>query len=125
MKGLVREINAFALVGVAATLVHVGSGMALTEGLHLRPLPANALAFSLALVVSYLGQTLVTFRVQAVRPRAMLRYAATACAVFAANQAIVAAVVYGLGWSYLAALIVVVGLVSPLSFIVTKRWSLA
>ena len=119
-----REVNVFAVVGVVATAVHVAVGLAAAKALDVPPLVANTIAFFAALAVSYLGNTKLTFRVPALRWRAAFRYAVLTGAGFALNQAIVAIVVYRLGWDYAVALAIVVVTIPPLTFMVAKYWAL-
>lgn len=122
MRALAEPLR-FAAVGVAATAVHVIVGLSLARYAGLAPWSANIAAFSAALAVSYLGNSLVTFRVDARRPHALARFALVSALAFALNQSIVM-LLTGTGWSYAAALAVVVLIVPAATYLAAKHWAL-
>lgn len=64
MRDLLGRGLRFGIVGVLATLLHVAVATGCIEGLGFAPWLANAVAFVSATVVSFVGQTLWSFRSQ-------------------------------------------------------------
>lgn len=118
-----REIFRFAVVGASASAVHAAVGIT-ASWLGLVPLAANTAGFIAALGVSYLGNSLWTFGVDAARPKAFARFVVLALAAFASNQAIVYGLTAKLGWSYAASLLVVLATVPALTFLAARSWAL-
>ncbi|HEX6867020.1 MAG TPA: GtrA family protein, partial [Caulobacteraceae bacterium] len=89
------------------------------------PLAANTLAFICALGVSYLGNAIVTFRVEPWRFSAFVKFAALALASFGMNQAIVYGLTVRMGWPFWLSLVVVLATAPPVTFLLAKLWALA
>lgn len=123
MRALAEPLR-FAAVGLTATAVHVAVGLTLASIFGLAPWAANIAAFVVALVVSYVGNSIVTFRVRAARADAFAKFAFMSGCGFVLNQGIVVALT-GLGWTYAAALAVVVAIVPAATFFAAKYWALA
>ena len=122
---LPRQIVRFGLVGGAASATHFAVGLSLERFAHLAPWLANIFAFLTALGVSYLGNSVITFEVEARRAGAFARFALVSAVAFAMNQSIVWALTGLAAWPYWAALLVVLVVVPPLTFVVSKYWALA
>jgi len=120
-----RQLPWFALFGIAASATHFAVALSAAHFLAMDPLTANTLAFLCALGVSYLGNAIVTFRVDAWRFVAFVKFAALAAVAFAANQAIVFGLTVRMGWPFWASLLVVLAVVPPLTFALAKLWALA
>ena len=120
-----RQLPWFVIFGVAASATHVAVALSAARWLGMAPLTANTLAFVVALGVSYLGNAIVTFRVEPWRLRAFLKFCVLAVAGFILNQAVVYALTVRLGWPFWASLMVVVALVPPATFLLAKLWALA
>ena len=120
-----RELPWFAVIGVAASVTHVIVALSAARWLGMAPLTANTVAFCVALCVSYLGNAVVTFRVEPWRLRAFLKFCVLAVAGFILNQAIVYGLTVRLGWPFWASLLVVVALVPPATFVLSKVWAFA
>ncbi|WP_293575214.1 GtrA family protein [Phaeobacter sp.] len=88
----------FACVGVGVAglyvLLYVGF---LGQGLDVWL--ANALAFGLAILVQYIGQTAWTFRQNLVAPRQALRFVLTICLGFVTSAVLTGLIAPALGWS--------------------------
>ena len=121
---LARQAVCFGLVGLAATATHVAVGLGAAHAFGWAPAAANVLAFCVALGVSYLGNSLLTFAVTPTRGR-FVRFGLLSLAAFALNQGLVMLLTGPAAWSYAASLAVVVVTVPPLTFLLSKRWALA
>lgn len=120
-----RQLPWFAVFGIAASATHFAVALSAAHWLEMPPLSANALAFLTALGISYLGNAIVTFRVEPWRFAAFLRFAILAAASFAMNQAIVWALTVRMGWPFWGSLLVVLATVPPVTFLLAKVWALA
>lgn len=125
MSRLRGEVVRFILVGAAASGTHFAIGLALNQLAHVVAWQANIVAFLGALGVSYLGNTLFTFGVEARRAGAFARFFAMSAAAFALNQGLVWTLTGPAHWPYWAALMVVLAVVPPITFLVSKHWALA
>ena len=87
-----REVASFGLVGLAASLTHICAAIFLTETAGLAPWLANIPAFFIAVPVSYLGHSYLTFlahhhgREHAISDTSFRRFLLTASTGFALNQ---------------------------------------
>ena len=120
-----RQLPWFAVFGVAASATHFVVALAAARFLGLEPLAANTVAFVAALAVSYLGNAIVTFRVEPWNAAQFTRFAVLALAGFALNQAIVYGLTVRGGWPFWASLLVVIAVVPPATFVLAKLWALA
>jgi len=119
-----RQISRFGFVGVVATLVHVSIGLGLHEGAQMRPLWANLIAFCCALMVSFLGQTRLTFPDATADGGAFARFTVVAVSGLCLNQIIVWLVTSVFGGPYWLALIIIIGTVPGVTFLLLKFWAL-
>ena len=124
MSQVRREAFRFVLVGGAASLTHIAVGLGLATVLVWRPWVANIFAFLTALGVSYLGNSLFTFQVEARRADAFARFFAVSAVAFAVNQGLVWTLTTQAHWPYWAALGVVLVIVPPMTFLLAKHWAL-
>ena len=120
-----RQLPWFVIFGIAASATHVAVALSAARWLGMAPLTANTLAFLVALGVSYLGNAIVTFRVEPWRLNAFIRFAVMSVIAFALNQAIVYGLTVRLGWPFWASLMVVVAVIPPFTFVLAKLWALA
>lgn len=123
MKPIAR-LWRFGSVGGLATLVHVGVGMGVHHLAGAAPLVANTVAFSAAVLVSFHGQTRLTFPDARRNAAAFLRFVATALAGFALSQFIVWIVTGPSEERYWLALALSVATVPALTFILLRHWAL-
>ena len=120
-----RQLPWFAVFGVLASATHFVVALAAARFLNLEPLAANTVAFVAALAVSYLGNAVVTFKVEPWNGAQFARFAALALAGFILNQLIVYALTVRGGWPFWASLLVVIALVPPATFVLARLWALA
>ncbi len=111
--------------GVAASATHLIVALSTHRWLGLSPLVANTVAFCCALGVSYLGNAIVTFRVEPWRAHAFAKFAALSIVSFGLNQAIVYALTVRAGWPFALSLAVVLLTVPPFTFVMARVWALA
>lgn len=119
---LLRQIAAFGLVGICATLVHVAAAWALIEGAGINGFAANACGAAAAFAVSYIGNARITFASKRGLIEGASRYLGVTLVSLALTSAILALVQHhGLPtWAY--ALIVVM-VVPPATFLLAKFWA--
>jgi putative flippase GtrA len=123
LPGLVREINLFMVVGVAATAINYVAALAAQRLLHLTPLPAGFAGYAASVGVSYFGNSLLTFRRPAMHGPQFARFAAISLAGLAINLGIVFVATHGFGWPLWKALIPVVLIVPASTFAMAKFWA--
>ena len=119
-----HELLGFLVVGVAATLTHLGVGLVVFYGLDLGvgALAANFIAFCVAYLVSYFGNAKLTFPDTRLGPASFFRFLAVSLTSLGLNQALVFALVEVADRPYWQALIVVLMVVPPLTFLAMKYW---
>lgn len=122
--GIVSRVWRFGVVGGVSTLVHVAVGMGLHHGMGASPLWANGVAFTVAVGVSFLGQTRLTFPEATADGRAFLRFLAVALLGFGLNQLIVWIATGPFGGPYWVGLAIVVTTVPFVTFLSLRYWAL-
>lgn len=119
-----RQVIFFGVVGVLAAVVHFFAVLLLVHWLHWVPLLANILAFLIAFQVSYHGHSIWTFAQQSFDHSTSLgRFFIVAVASFALNEALFALLLYVFNWPYVEALVVVLLIVPPVTFLASKLWA--
>lgn len=112
----------FAAMGGVATLTHLIVALTLNERLGLSALTANFLAFTTAILISYLGNHRWTFTRQGRHDHYLPRFLIVALTGMILNQLIVYGIVELGGWSYRLALAVVVLIVPLITFSLNRQW---
>lgn len=131
LSHLVLQYARFGAVGLGATAIHVSTFTTLIEWAGLAPLLANLAAFSIALLVSFVGHFHWTFRGRTADPRwqrqrvAFSRFALVALAGLALNSVVVVLVVNLLMLPYEYALVAMICVVPFLIFALSKLWAFA
>jgi putative flippase GtrA len=120
---LVREINCFVLVGLAATACNYGVALLAHQLMGLGPYAANTVGYGLAVGISYLGNSLLTFRRPVMHGPQFVRFALISLTGFAINQATVFVFAKVMGWPYWLALGPVVVIVPACTFVMSKFWA--
>jgi len=120
---LVREINFFVLVGAAATACNVAVAFVVNRYAGLPPFVANTVGYGLAMSLSYLGNSRLTFRRPVMHGPQFARFAIISLAGFAVNQATVFAGMRLMHWPFWLALAPVVVIVPASSFVMSKFWA--
>ena len=120
---VLREINLFALVGVAATACQVAVSLAAQRWLALGAIVASLVGYAAAVGVSYLGNSLFTFRRPALHGPQFARFATISLTGLAINLATVWVCTHALGWPLWLAMIPVVLVVPATTFVMSKFWA--
>ena len=111
----------FALVGVAATLLH-GVTLGLLSGAGgLSPLAANTTALLVSAIMSYLGHRSFTFRSKARHTKSIAKFLAQLAGSWVVTSALAVVLIPLFGSWPVSALIVV--LVPCLNYLVYARWT--
>lgn len=119
------QLIKFVIVGSLAALVHLGVLHFAVEQLRWSPLAGNSLAFALAFVVSYSGQSLWTFNHKSHRHQGtLLRFLLTQllCS-FALNQGLYTLLLTWTRLDYLSASVIVLVSVPLATFTLSKYWA--
>lgn len=112
----------FGVVGASAALTHLAV-FALAET-RMWPELANAVGFGVAFFVSYAGHRWLSFADTRTRLRESLpRFAVTALAGFASNEAVFVALWRGLGLASLLALIAAMLFAAGQTFVLGRFWA--
>ena len=123
MQRLSRQVGRYALVGAAATGLHVLVALSLVEWAQIPVLSANLAAFGCALLESYLGNHRWTFAAKGRHEFHFPRFAAVALLGLALNQAIVYGVVSILELDFRIALAIVVFVIPAVGFLASRYWA--
>lgn len=118
-KRLGAEIISFAVVGASAAATHYFSALGLIEILATHVQVANFAGFWLGFAVSYLGQSMLTFKS---RPNwsNLIQYLLLAVFNLVASAALLKLLTEALHWDHRLALLTVVVTLPVFSFIVSK-----
>ena len=119
-----REVAAFVVVGVTATITHYAVAMTIFYGLDWgwSALWSNFAAFCVAFMVSYLGNAIWVFPETRLGPRSFVRFLAISLVSLSLNQIIVYTLMDVVGIPYWQALIAVLMIVPPITFVALKYW---
>ena len=118
-----RQIVTFALVGGMATLTHFTVALLLNSQLGVSPLHANFGGYVSSVLISYVGNALLTFGAQLANARQILRFGVVSLSGLALGQALTYLGVNVLGAPYAITLLVVVSLVPVLTFVASRLWT--
>ena len=123
LPGVAREGGVFVLVGVAATGCNYVAALAAQALLQLGPLAAGLAGYLASVAISYLGNSLFTFRRPALHAPQFARFMAISLAGLALNLGLVFLGTHTLGWPLWEAEIPVVILVPGATFVMSKFWA--
>jgi putative flippase GtrA len=116
------QISRFGMIGLAATGVHCLALVALVEKGAWAATPANMIAFSMAVAISYVGNYYWTYRSSRHHSKSAWRFALVAASAAVLNFLIFSLIVDRWHMHYAIALIVVLAAVPLLSFLVQRKW---
>ena len=120
---LKREVVGFLVIGIIATIIHAGVGLAVNGLLKVAPLTANVVGYASAFTFSYFGNSLATFGRPARDWSQFARFMTVSLAMFGLNEAIVYVFTALVHWPYRFALIPALTVVPVVSFVVSKLWA--
>ena len=117
-----RFIRFFIAGGIAAA-VQYSILIALVEWFHWPPVPASALGYVLSAILNYHLNYAFTYRSQQAHLRTFLRFAVVATVGLSLNSFFMYVFAHVVGWHYLLAQIVSIGLVLLWNFTLNTLWS--
>lgn len=114
----------FGLIGVLAAVVHFLTVIVLVGSIRLVPLLANVFAFLVAFVVSYYGHGRFTFASATRRESgALRRFFLVAVFSFVLNESLFYGFLTFTRWHYAVSLFLVLLIVPPITFGLSKWWA--
>lgn len=119
---LVQQGARFGIVGLVATLLHMAVAWTVNR-LGVTPYAANALGFAAGFVIAYLGHFYWTFGRRGNHLRHQLRFIVVSAVSFALGNGVIWLVVDRLGLSFDLALVVIVLVVPPTSWMLSRVWA--
>ena len=120
---MLRQVFKFVLVGVLATLVHLLIGFLLLQA-GWNPLAANAVAFSVAFLVSFFGHLRYSFADQNVDTSTSLwKFVIVALIGFSCNEFLLMALLYLPTMIDYVALFISTATAAILTFLLSKIWA--
>lgn len=122
-RALVRQVGAFAGVGMFAAIVHYGVLVGLVEGGGVRPVPATLAGYVAGGVVSYGLNRRHTYASTRPHGEATWRFTVVALVGFGLTWAAMHGLTGRLGLPYLPAQVLTTALVLVWSFLAHKLWT--
>ncbi|VUD64830.1 hypothetical protein TDB9533_03412 [Thalassocella blandensis] len=116
-----REIIVFALVGVGATLTHYGMALLINEQVYPNVYLANFTGYGMAVLVSYFGHSLLSFRVGFSRAR-FLKFCIASLSTFVMSQLLLWFLQIVLPERDRITLLIVVVSIPAISYVINKLW---
>jgi len=116
-----RQLIRFASTGVGSTALHVLIALSLIEWLLVRPTLANILAYSVCTLFSYAVNTRWSFS-KSLNPRNFRRFIAVSLLGFMLTMGL-AWGAEALGWPPFVGIMMVVCVVTFMSFVLHSRWT--
>ena len=120
---MIARLLRYAVSGGASALTHLGIGLALAEGLHVRPVVASSAGFVASILVSYLLQHAWVFRSAAGHAAAGSRFLTVTAAAFALNAAVLWLGTEVLTAPYLLVQAVALVAIPALNYTLNSRWT--
>jgi len=123
LRAVIREINVFVLVGVLATACQVVLSLAAHRFAGVEAMVASLIGYAGSVGVSYLGNSRFTFRRPALSGRQFAKFATISLTGLAINLTLVFVCTHALAWPLWMAMIPVVLIVPPSTFVMSKLWA--
>ncbi|HEY1753679.1 MAG TPA: GtrA family protein [Caulobacteraceae bacterium] len=123
IPAVLREINVFVVVGVAATATQVLVSLAAQRWLGVGAVAASVVGYGASVGLSYFGNSLFTFRRPALHGPQFARFATLSLAGLSINLSVVYACTHLMGWPLWLAMIPVVLTVPASTFAMSKFWA--
>lgn len=118
-----RLIFRFVGVGLAATMVHLITAIALLEGTRMPPVAANMAAFLVAFLTSFAGNYFWTFGVRRHVRQALWRYLLVACAAFSINNIVLWCLLSFVGTDARISILLAAAVVPVGSYLLSRLWA--
>ena len=122
-RPLLEQIIRFGAVGAAASATHVAVALVMIERQGLPVLTSNGLAFTVAVLLSYIGNHSWTFLRAGSHDRHLPRFVVVSLAGLALNQSIVFTTVTLAGFPYIVGILIVIAVVPVLTFLLSRSWA--
>ena len=122
-RALIFQVGRFGIVGVSAAVVNFAVVVAIVEWFGWNPLLANIVAFAIAYQVSFFGHNYWTFGRQTATSIPWLKFLLVALASFALSESLFFVFLHFVGLYYPIALILVLIMVPPITFVLSKFWA--
>lgn len=121
---MTRQILKFGIIGTLAAAIHMGVVVLLVR-YSLHPLFANIFGFLLAFNVSYLGHRFWTFenKTKLSHAASATRFWGIAVTSFILNETLYYLLLNYTSLNYLPALLLVLLLVTPITFLLSRLWA--
>jgi putative flippase GtrA len=123
LPAVVRELNLFIVVGLAATACNYVAAIGAEHFGHLGPLASGFVGYLASVAISYFGNSLLTFRRPALRGPQIVRFMTISLAGLAINLGLVFVGTHLMGRPLRQAEIPVVILVPAATFVMAKFWA--
>lgn len=120
--GMLAQVIRFGAVGGLATLTHVGVAIAAEAGLALSPQSANLAGYLVAVVVSYTGHALVTFKAPVQSAARFMRFILVSLLGLATSSTTVWVATGVLGLAFPVAMLCVAVAVPVVTYIGMRFW---
>ena len=120
-----RRLFRYGISGGASALTHFGVGLALSAGLHVRPVVASAVGFAASVLVSYGLQHAWVFRSAAGHAVAGGRFLTVTAAAFGLNTAILWLGTEVAGAPYPVVQAIALAAIPVLNYSINSRWTFA
>ena len=119
----VVQFMRFGLVGILATLCHMGSLVILVEFLNYQPLAASTIGFVFAVIVSYILNSRFTFMAKGSHVLLFSKYLIVCMTGLAINTSIMFLTVSILDWWYITGQLISLTIVPAINFTLNKYWA--
>lgn len=120
----IKRLAHFGITGGIAALVHLVVAVILVSKLDLAPLIANIIAFLAAFSVSFYGHSRWTFRdINSSANKTLIKFFITASISFILNETMFAYMLSKHQIPYYFSLIIVLAMVSTITFIISRYWA--
>ena len=123
MPAVVRELNVFIVVGVAATACNYVAALAAQRFAHLGPLSAGRVGYLASVAISYFGNSVLTFRRPPLHGPQFVRFMTISLGGLALNLGLVFAGTHLMSRPLWQAEIPVAILVPAATFVMAKFWA--
>lgn len=121
---LTRRLSYFTLIGASSASVHLLCVLSLVTFFQIPPLVANVLAFLLAFNVSFLGHRKFTFsKLQDLKRLRLPHFFLVAASAGLMNESLYYLLLQYTTLNYLFALVLVIGIMSIYSFLLSRFWA--
>jgi putative flippase GtrA len=120
---MIARLLRYAVSGGASALTHFGIGLALAEGLHVRPVIASATGFAASVVVSYVLQHAWVFRSTAAHAVAGSKFLTVTAAAFTLNTVVLWLGTEVLTAPYPAVQAIALVAIPVLNYSLNSRWT--